>query len=132
MSEIENVEGHAKALLGVKHGSLNDTAGIPNEELMRKMGFRGYRKLRLRKATEDKMYPPTILAVDQEAYQETTEGEPSGDDKGNPKNSKGDDDMAAKKGVPKKDSSGKGTRANKGRGGTNPKDQEKVGKGKKK
>jgi len=76
VSEIENIEGHAKALLGVKHGSLNDTAGIPNEELMRKLGFRGYKKLRLKKATEDKKYPPTILAVDQESYQEKIEAEP--------------------------------------------------------
>jgi len=129
VSEIENVESHAKALLGVKHGSLNNTAGIPNEELMKKLGFRGYKKLRLKKATEDKKYPPTILAVDQEAYQEEVESEPAKND--NPKD-KGDDDMAAKKGVPKKDSSGKGQRANKGRGGTPVKDQQKVGKGKKK
>jgi hypothetical protein len=123
ISEIENIEGHAKGLLGVKHGSLNDTAGIPNEELMKKLGFRGYKKLRLKKATEDKKFPPTILAVDQEAHQESTEAEP-------PAKNEGDDDMA-KKGVPKKDGSGKGTRANKGRGGTPAKDQEKVGKGKK-
>lgn len=76
VSEIENIESRAKALLGVKHGSLNDTAGIPNEELMKKLGFRGYRKLRLQKATEDKKYPPTILAVDQEAHQESVEAEP--------------------------------------------------------
>ena len=76
ISEIENIEGQAKATLGVKHGSLNDTAGIPNEEIMKKLGFRGYKKLRLKKATEDKKYPKTILAVDQEGHQETTETEP--------------------------------------------------------
>jgi len=76
VSEIENMESHAKGLLGVKHGSLNDTAGMPNEELMKKMGFRGYKKLRLQKATEDKKYPPTVLAVDQETHQELTEAEP--------------------------------------------------------
>lgn len=76
ISEIDNIEGQAKALLGVKHGSLNDTAGLPNEELMKKLGFRGYKKLRLKKATEDKKYPKTILAVDQEQHQESTEAEP--------------------------------------------------------
>ncbi|RJR46025.1 MAG: hypothetical protein C4576_11390 [Desulfobacteraceae bacterium] len=85
ISEIENTEGQAKALLGVKHGSLNDTAGIPNEVLMRKMGFRGYKRLRLQKATEDKKYPKTILAVDQEQHQELTEAEPSKTKKQSPK-----------------------------------------------
>ena len=76
VSEIENIEGTTKALLGVKHGSLNDTAGIPNEPMMNRLGFKGYKKLRLQKATEDKKYPKTILAVDQEQHQELTEAEP--------------------------------------------------------
>lgn len=76
VSAIENIEGHATAFLGSKHGSMNDTAGIPHEELVRKMGFRGYPKMRLRKATEDEKYPPTILNVDQESYQERKEAEP--------------------------------------------------------
>lgn len=76
ISAVENIEGQAKAYLGVKHGSLRDTANIPNEELMRRMGFRGYRRLLLKKATEDEMYPEVVLAVDQESSQEKTEAEP--------------------------------------------------------
>jgi hypothetical protein len=70
VSAIENPEGQATAYLGSKHGSLNDTAGIPNEVLMKKMGIRGYRRMRLQKATEDELYPPTIMNVDQESLQE--------------------------------------------------------------
>jgi len=76
VSQIENIESMAKAMLGVKHGSLNDTAGIPNEDILKRLGFRGYKRLRLKKATEDKRFPKTILAVDQEAHQESTEAEP--------------------------------------------------------
>ena len=76
ISAVENIEGQAKAYLGVKHGSLRDTANIPNEELMKRMGFRGYRRLLLKKATEDETLPPVILAVDQEGAQEKAEAEP--------------------------------------------------------
>lgn len=75
ISAVENIEGQAKGLLGVKHGSLNDTAGISNQTLMGRMGIRNYKQERLRKATEDENLPETILAVDQEAHQEKVEGE---------------------------------------------------------
>ena len=75
VSAIENIEGQAKATLGVKHGSLRDTAGIPMEALMKKLGFHGYKKLRLQKATEDELYPEVLSAVDQESTQEKVEGE---------------------------------------------------------
>lgn len=75
VSAIENIESQAKAFLGVKHGSLVDTAGMPAEELLKKMGFRGYRKLRLQKATEDELYPETVMNVDQESNQELKEDE---------------------------------------------------------
>jgi hypothetical protein len=81
VSSVENIEGTAKAMLGVKHGSLYDTAGIPNEELMKKMGFRNYRQLRLRQATEEEELPKLVLAADQESMQEQKEAEPKRDKK---------------------------------------------------
>lgn len=75
VSAIEDIESHAKAFLGVKHGSLYDTAGIPNEEILRRLGFRGYGKLRLKQATEEETYPEIVLTIDQESLQEQREGE---------------------------------------------------------
>lgn len=72
VSAIEDIESLAKATLGVKHGSLYDTAGIPNEEILKRMGFGGYGKLRLKQAEEKEKYPDTVLTVDQERLQEQT------------------------------------------------------------
>jgi hypothetical protein len=76
-SEMIDLESRAKALLGVKHGPLSESLGISNEEVARKLGFGGYGRQRLRKATENKKYPDLIYeaGVDAESLQETVEGE---------------------------------------------------------
>lgn len=75
-SEVSDYESRANAFMGVKHGSLNRNLGIPNAEIARKMGFGNYRKLRLKKATEDLRFPELQPEVDQESRQEKEEGEP--------------------------------------------------------
>jgi hypothetical protein len=69
-SEMNDVEGVARAFLGVKHGSTFETLGIPNEYIAKKMGFSNYRRLRLKHATEMDNYPELALSVDQAAVTE--------------------------------------------------------------
>jgi hypothetical protein len=80
ISEIADPEPKSRAYLGVKHGSMNDTLGIPNSLLAKKIGLvsgpSGYKRLRLRKATEDEQYPELIPTIDAESWQESTEAEP--------------------------------------------------------
>jgi hypothetical protein len=64
ISEVIDSEARAKAFLGVKHGSLNDTLGIPNNEIAKKLGFGNYRKLRLIRETELDRYPELAPPVD--------------------------------------------------------------------
>jgi len=68
-SEMNDAEGVARAYLGVKHGSTNETLGIPNEVIAQKMGFANYRRLRLKHATEAENYPALALSVDQAAIE---------------------------------------------------------------
>ena len=77
-SEVIDYESRAKGLLGTKHGPVGEQIGIPNSEVAKRMGFGGYGRLRLRKATEDEKYPELIYSagVDAESAQETIEGEP--------------------------------------------------------
>lgn len=76
ISETIDFEARAKGLLGVKHGPISETLGIPNSEVAKKLGLGGYGRHRLRKATEDDLYPELVYAVDAESLQETREGEP--------------------------------------------------------
>jgi hypothetical protein len=64
VSEVIDAEARAKAYLGVKHGSLYDTLGIPNNEIAKKLGFGNYRRLRLSRETEVKRYPELAPPVD--------------------------------------------------------------------
>lgn len=84
-SEVIDYEARAKGLLGTKHGPVSEQIGIPNSEVAKRIGFGGYGRLRLRKATEDDKYPELVYAggVDAESTQEKAEGEP-----GKPKNKK--------------------------------------------
>lgn len=77
-SEVIDYEARAKGLLGTKHGPVSEQIGIPSSEVARRMGFGGYGRLRLQKATEDSRYPELVYSagVDAEKVQETTEGEP--------------------------------------------------------
>jgi hypothetical protein len=69
-SEISDTEAAARGLLGVKHGSVVDTLGIPKANVARKMGFSGYRRLRYQAAEEDMTLPELILNEDDESAQE--------------------------------------------------------------
>jgi len=77
MSEINDIEARARAYYGVKHPALSDSAGVPNSELVKKLGFGNYRKLRLEYETEKEKYPDLVLPIDQESWQESTEAEPA-------------------------------------------------------
>jgi len=79
VSETIDFEGRARGLLGVKHGPVTEQAGIANSEVAKRLGFGGYGRLRLKKATEDEKYPELVyeMGVDAESVQEKVEGEPS-------------------------------------------------------
>lgn len=64
VSEVIDAEARVKAYLGVKHGSVYDTLGIPNDEIAKKIGFGNYRRLRLAQATEADKYPELAPPVD--------------------------------------------------------------------
>ena len=76
ISETANFEGRAKGLLGVKHGPVSESIGVPASEVAKRMGLGGWARGRLRKATEDKNYPVLVYNVDAESLQEVAEGEP--------------------------------------------------------
>ena len=67
VSEVNDIESRAKAYLGVKHGSLVDALGIPPSIIAEKLGFVGYKTLRMREATEKKLYPELISTVDSDS-----------------------------------------------------------------
>ena len=83
VSEMIDTEARSKGLLGAKHGPVAETLGIPNSEVAKRLGFGGYDRLRLQKATEDERYPELVYNIDAESIQETIEGEPK--KKKNPK-----------------------------------------------
>jgi hypothetical protein len=64
VSELSDTETRARAYLGVKHGSVNDVLGIPNAEIAKKLGFGSYRRMRLRRATEEDRFPELLPPVD--------------------------------------------------------------------
>jgi len=73
-SEVTDAESRARAYLGVKHGSIYDTLGIPNNDIAKKLGFGNYRKLRLIHATEEERYPKLEPPIDAAGEQLDTEG----------------------------------------------------------
>ena len=74
VSEVSDVESTTKALLGVKHGSLADTLGIPRSVIAAKLGMPNYRSLRLKAATEEKFYPKLVLSdVDSDVIDASSE-----------------------------------------------------------
>jgi len=77
VSETSDTEAQARAFLGVKHGNMSDTLGIPNSYIAKKMGIGSYGKMRLIKATEDDKYPELITEADAAAAG-MNEDDPSG------------------------------------------------------
>ena len=76
VSEMLDFDSRAKGLLGSKHGPVTETVGVPASEISKRMGFGGYGRNRLRKATEELRYPKLIYNLDAESLQEKVEGEP--------------------------------------------------------
>ncbi|KKL21804.1 hypothetical protein LCGC14_2441790, partial [marine sediment metagenome] len=76
VSEIIEFEQRTRGLLGVKHGPISETLGIPPSEVAKRLGMGNYGELRLKKAEEDEEYPELTFTIDAEAAQET-ELEPS-------------------------------------------------------
>lgn len=72
-SETIDFDARARGLLGVKHGPVSDTVGIPKEQVASHLGFGSYGRNRLRKATEDENYPDLIYTMDAEKLQELSE-----------------------------------------------------------
>lgn len=75
VSELSDQESIASATLGVKHGAITDMLGVPASSVAEKMGYGNYRTCRLKKATEDDIFPELQPAIDQESNQEITTGE---------------------------------------------------------
>jgi len=84
VSRLEDIESHAKAMLGVKHGSLVDTLGIPREAVAERLGFHNYPSLRKLHALEQYLYPKDKMTLDQEKAQEIEE-QNKGEEKKAPK-----------------------------------------------
>lgn len=76
VSEILDFETRARGLMGVKHGPVSETLGIPVSEVSKKLGFGSYGRNRLRYATEENRYPDRVYALDAESLQEKVEAEP--------------------------------------------------------
>ena len=76
-SEINDMESRARSLFGVKHSDLSDTAGIPKSELVKKLGYANYPKMRLQYETEKRKYPELPMTVDAESIQESQQAEPA-------------------------------------------------------
>jgi len=77
VSEIQDLESVSRALLGVKHGNVNNTLGISHKTISKRLGIGDWDRQRRITAMEEERYPKLQIEVDQESVQEKTEGEPS-------------------------------------------------------
>jgi hypothetical protein len=69
-SATSNMESIAKSLLGVKHGDLPSTLGIPYSVIAEKLGFGSYGRLRQLHAVEQEQMPELLSTADAESAQE--------------------------------------------------------------
>jgi hypothetical protein len=72
-SESVDFESATKGLLGVKHGSLIDTLGIPPSVVAQKLGFKNYTRMRLQHAEEMAKWPELALSVDADSSEQDQE-----------------------------------------------------------
>lgn len=84
-TEMSDLEARVRAYMGVKHGSTNDTLGIPNAMIAKAIGHGNYRKLRLEHETEKDQYPDLMPNPDQEMMQEKVAEPPRNSNKNEPK-----------------------------------------------
>ena len=69
ISEMGDIEGKARAFMGVKHGSVVETLGLSRTEVANSMGTQNYHQARLDLATEDDTYPELVTAAEIEMMQ---------------------------------------------------------------
>jgi len=74
-SQMIDFEGITKGLLGVKHGPVSETLGIPSKEISKRLGIAHYGKMRQQHALEKEKYPDLLYNIDAESMQEILEGE---------------------------------------------------------
>ena len=74
-SEIGDVEGKARAYLGVKHPSVVEVLGIPRSVIAKKLGFAKYFKNRLQYETEEELMPDLPLTAALDSIQEGADGD---------------------------------------------------------
>ena len=82
VSQMIDFEAITKGLLGVKHGPVSESLGIPNKEIAKRLGINTYGRMRQKHAMEKSKYPELIYSIDAESLQEKVEGESSKKDKG--------------------------------------------------
>jgi len=70
VSESGDVEGLARAYLGVKHPSVVEVLGIPRSAIAKKLGFAKYGKSRLQYETEEELLPDLPLTAELDSIQE--------------------------------------------------------------
>lgn len=75
ISEMGDLEGKARALLGVKHGPVTEQLGMSRADVSKHLGFQNYNQSRLDSATEEKNYPELKTAAEIEAGQEAGDAE---------------------------------------------------------
>jgi hypothetical protein len=63
--------------LGVKHGDLSSSLGIPKSVIAKELGLSSYEELRKQAAEEEDKYPELVPYEDQESVQEKNEAEPA-------------------------------------------------------
>lgn len=74
-SDLGNLENLTKAYLGVKHGSMADVLGIPRDEIVRRLGFGNYAKLRQQHAVEEETYTELLRVDDPNAGNQESQQE---------------------------------------------------------
>ncbi len=82
-SQIGDIDSIAKALLGVKHGSIVETLGIPRSAIAKKIGFGSYFRNRLQYETEDEELPDLPLTAELDSIEEKAQEPSVGDSEDN-------------------------------------------------
>lgn len=67
VSEVSDLESAVKAFMGVKHGGLSDTLGVPPSLIAERLGLTNYRTLRAKHAAEKKKYPELVIAAEEDS-----------------------------------------------------------------
>lgn len=69
-SAMSDLESTVKALMGVKHGAVNKTLGISDNDIAKRIGFQNLHQSRLDSATESDLYPDNLTDEEVEQLEE--------------------------------------------------------------